>query len=885
VAVAFADQRVDEEQGGGFVGWVFNSAATVLQFLTGLFAWLFIARLFDRFTRSSVNEHDEPNTPFLRLLRSVLLAFVVGAANTVFFGLLMAVLVGVTVGTGGSFGPPPPGEQPKTPAGFWVATILELPPFIWALLAFRKRPLQVAPVYGTYGRVLQVRVNIWLAVFRLLGTAIVCGLSLLPLSSLLLAFPAVNPQESVLTEAVSARAGFIRRTFRRLAALFAGLTVFLVLLAVSVEVVSRLPLPKRGSFAVVAKTFLFAPADFMGKTPKDKEAAVAKLPPPAQAFVKTPLYEQLPPAMVEHWPFVILGVYFGDLFVLLAVGKVPLAYNLRNVRVRWKTNAMTAWAFACVIGLLTFLLAFVNGMNNLTENTGVPGNVFVLSDGSTDEMFSNLGYGDLDNVERVVVTQDESNKPLPAPVRVKTIETGETVELAFPVPGADPSQTRTVRLRRFDDPRPFAKLHAVTLDAGGDWFSRTGSGVEKRTSCVLGDAVAAILGSAVGKSRLGVGDTFRLSDTEYVVTGVMKAVDSEYRSEIWTPRVGGPGKAKFLASRETYYAINQQIPLKRGEWETYLETHPDDVGKQPHPLRRRFVQVRSIEDADVAAGVHNVELYPGGRWFSASGVDGKSRIECVLGEGVAGVLGEDVGKKRLQPGDEFVLGDEKTMIWVVTGVMKSEGTTYGSEIWVKRFNRITKPFGKENYTTLVLRTEQDTIEASRAMAHHLSTRYTQQKLKAFAEPEYYAELTKTNNFFLTAVIIVAVVMAIGGVFGMMTTMFASIAQRIRDIGVLRLLGFKRWQVTISFLLESLTIATIGGAVGCLLAWFFADGKSSTSTLSGGGGGPGGKSFALTIDVDAQVMALGMTFTLVMGRLGGLVPALSAMRMKILDSLR
>jgi putative ABC transport system permease protein len=128
-------------------------------------------------------------------------------------------------------------------------------------------------------------------------------------------------------------------------------------------------------------------------------------------------------------------------------------------------------------------------------------------------------------------------------------------------------------------------------------------------------------------------------------------------------------------------------------------------------------------------------------------------------------------------------------------------------------------------------------------------------------------------------------MAIGGVFGMMTTMFASIAQRIRDIGVLRLLGFKRWQVTVSFLLESLTVALIGGALGCFVAWLFADGKSSVSTLSSGGGGPGGKSFALTIDVDAQVVAMGLLFTMVMGRLGGLVPALSAMRVKILDSLR
>ena len=230
-----------------------------------------------------------------------------------------------------------------------------------------------------------------------------------------------------------------------------------------------------------------------------------------------------------------------------------------------------------------------------------------------------------------------------------------------------------------------------------------------------------------------------------------------------------------------------------------------------NPPRRRFVQLRSIEDPQVAAAVHNIELYPGGKWFGPAGVDDQSRIQCVLGEGVAGTLGEDSGKKRLAPGDTFTLGD---MEWVVAGVMKSEGTTFGSEIWVKRFSLIYQPFGKEKYTTLVMRTEQDTRQASRAMAWHLNKRYTQQKLKAFAEPDYYAELTKTNNFFLTAVVIVAVVMAIGGVFGMMTTMFATIAQRIRDIGVLRLLGFKRWQVTVSFLLESLTVAVIGGALGC-----------------------------------------------------------------------
>lgn len=583
-------------------------------------------------------------------------------------------------------------------------------------------------------------------IFSLIGTALMLGVSLLPLSALLLALPALLPQESVLTDTVSDHGTWLRRTLRRVYAVVAGLVVLITLLAVSVEAVTRMPLPEQGSFAVVARALMPAPIVFMG-APEQRAAKLEAMPPEARRFAETPLHERVPPVMVEHWPFVILSMYALDLLVLLLIGKVPLAYNLRNVRVRWKTNAMTAVAFTFVIGLMTFLLAFVNGMNNLTENSGVPGNVFVLSDGATDELFSNLGYGDLDNVERVLVDRDEKDRPLPVPVAVKRIERD--------------------------------------------------------------------------------------------------------------------GKKVYLASRETYYVVNQPVP-------------------NTVPPRRRFVQLRTIEDPQIASAVHNIELYPGGSWFGPAGVDDQSRIQCVLGEGVATTLGPDAGKSRLQPGDTFSLGE---MDWIVAGVMKTEGTTFGSEIWAKRFSRIYAPLGKQKYTTLVMRTEQDTKPAARALAWHLSQRYTQQKLKAYAEPDYYAELTKTNNTFLVAIVIVAVVMAIGGVFGMMTTMFASIAQRIRDIGVLRLLGFKRWQVTVSFLLESLTVAVVGGALGVFLAWLLADGKASTSTLSAGGGGPGGKSVALTIDVDAQVMAMGMLFTLGMGRLGGLVPALSAMRMNVLDSLR
>jgi ABC-type antimicrobial peptide transport system permease subunit len=176
----------------------------------------------------------------------------------------------------------------------------------------------------------------------------------------------------------------------------------------------------------------------------------------------------------------------------------------------------------------------------------------------------------------------------------------------------------------------------------------------------------------------------------------------------------------------------------------------------------------------------------------------------------------------------------------------------------------------------------DSDESAKAMAYYLGEVYEAAKLKAFAEPDYYKELTKTNEQFLTAIVLMAAIMAVGGIFGVMNTMFASIAARIKEVGVLRILGFKRWQILISFMIESLTIAFIGGLLGCILG-YFANGFEAASTLSGGQGG--GKSVTLTMQVDFQIIATGLLFTLVMGRLGGLVPALSAMRMEILESLR
>src|SRR5262249_17887520 len=146
------------------------------------------------------------------------------------------------------------------------------------------------------------------------------------------------------------------------------------------------------------------------------------------------------------------------------------------------------------------------------------------------------------------------------------------------------------------------------------------------------------------------------------------------------------------------------------------------------------------------------------------------------------------------------------------------------------------------------------------------------------ETEYYDKLSETNRQFLFSIMIVAMIMAMGGVFGVMNTMFAAISARTRDIGVLRILGFARWQILMSFFLESLVIALIGCALGSV-----ADGGEASSIVSGGQGG--GKSVLLKLVVDANIVSAGMLFTLLMGGVGGLLPALSAMRLRPLEALR
>ncbi len=443
----------------------------------------------------------------------------------------------------------------------------------------------------------------------------------------------------------------------------------------------------------------------------------------------------LPNLLALYIPLLLAILVLG---MLLVTRRIPFQYSIRNLLVRWKTTVMTATAFTVVILLLTVMVAFVTGMNRVIGRSAHPGNVVVLSDGATDEVFSSLAITDATEIE-----------------------------------------------------------HQEGL--------------------------------------------------------------------LWKD-----GRA--MSSREVYIFINQPT------------TGPD--GRSRH----RFLQIRGVEDPDIAASVHGLELLPGSHWFSAGGVreastsespgepsNSGSVIEAVLGEAIAQEFGADRGQESLQIGDTFEVGPRR---WLVAGIMKAPGSAFGSEIWAKR-SIVGQTFGKDNlYTSLVLQTPS--AAAAQALADNLTHHYKKAALHAMTEADYYSKLGETSGEFLSAIFLVASIMAVGGVFGVMNTMFAAIAQRASDIGVLRILGFARWQILASFLLESLVIALAGGVLGCGLG-YLVNGVSASTMVGSNDGIP--RSVIFEMVVDPNTLALGLLFTLLMGAVGGLLPALSAMRLRPLESLR
>ncbi|MFA5192399.1 MAG: ABC transporter permease, partial [Verrucomicrobiia bacterium] len=202
-------------------------------------------------------------------------------------------------------------------------------------------------------------------------------------------------------------------------------------------------------------------------------------------------------------------------------------------------------------------------------------------------------------------------------------------------------------------------------------------------------------------------------------------------------------------------------------------------------------------------------------------------------------------------------------------------TTYESEIWTDA-DEVREAFSRSFYGSVLLRPK------SAAAGAVLIKRLEADKelfVRVLPEADYYQEQTKNAGPIQFMGGFLAIIMSIGAAFAAMNTMYASVGSRTREIGTLRVLGFRRRDIYLSFLLESVLLALVGGALGCIASLpinGLATGTMSWTTFS---------EVAFEFRITGELLAKGLAFAVVMGVLGGLLPARVAARKPVLDALR
>jgi putative ABC transport system permease protein len=214
--------------------------------------------------------------------------------------------------------------------------------------------------------------------------------------------------------------------------------------------------------------------------------------------------------------------------------------------------------------------------------------------------------------------------------------------------------------------------------------------------------------------------------------------------------------------------------------------------------------------------------------------------------------------------------------WLIVGVFEANGGGFESEVWGD-LNVLAPAFQRRGgYQSVTVRVKDPAgIEAFNADL----SKNPRMQVQLVQERQYYDQQSaQVSAPLLALAAFVAIVMGIGAVFGAMNTMYAIVATRTREIGTLRALGFSRWSILLSFVIESSLLAVAGGVVGCAIA-FPANGLSSAV----GGTNFSEVSFAFRITPPAIVT--GLVLALVMGVAGGLLPAWRASRIPITAALR
>jgi len=214
--------------------------------------------------------------------------------------------------------------------------------------------------------------------------------------------------------------------------------------------------------------------------------------------------------------------------------------------------------------------------------------------------------------------------------------------------------------------------------------------------------------------------------------------------------------------------------------------------------------------------------------------------------------------------------------WTVTCHFTAAGSAFESEIWGEN-EQFMPVFRGDVFQSITFRLKDPAAFDDARRALEDDKRMT---VDAHRESVFYSQQSALLGRILSLLaIMITSIMAVGAVFGAINTMYAAIASRAPEIGVLLTLGFRPSSVLVSFLAESAIIAAVGGVLGCLFALPLNGLVTSTTNWASF------SEIAFSFRVTPALLLAGMIFAVVMGILGGFFPALRAARLQVVQALR
>ena len=270
------------------------------------------------------------------------------------------------------------------------------------------------------------------------------------------------------------------------------------------------------------------------------------------------------------------------------------------------------------------------------------------------------------------------------------------------------------------------------------------------------------------------------------------------------------------------------------------------------------VTVRGMERMGITLRpqVHLVQ----GRWFRPS------LSEVVVPRKMAGRFpGMELGGKLRMGGRD----------WAVVGTFEAGGASYESEVWAD-VNDVMQAFKREAYSVMLGRLEAPERMVGFGQSVEEDRRL---QLEVIRETDYFKALTKAGDPIKILGNLITLILTGAAIFAAMNTMYAAVAGRTKEIGTLRALGFRQREILASFQWESIFLCLTGGLLGSGLALFANGVQTSTTSFQTFSD----VSFAFTIT--PGLMAQGVAFSLVMGLLGGFLPAWRASRIPLTEAMK